>query len=135
MPMIFGLIKTLAGKVLSAVSGFSLRTWAIIGAAIAVALLTWLAYSWAWDRGAQSQKEKDEAVIAKCQSEVLALRTAVTAQNEAVEAMEKDAAHNSAKSGKAASDALKASDAARKKAASHGVGPDAMNALMLEVIQ
>lgn len=68
MGAILTAIKTFGGgfigKGVSLATGLSLRTWACIAGAAAAALLLWLAYSWAYDRGYEARKAADDKIFA-----------------------------------------------------------------------
>jgi len=137
MAAIWLFIKTLGGNAVSAASGFSLRTWAIIGAVLAILLLTWLAYCWAWDRGAASQQaiiDQKQARIDILAGDVLTLQAGIEDRNRQIEAYAAKERENAARAAKLAEDALAALTVARKREAARGAGPDAMNSFFSDIL-
>lgn len=120
--------------ILTFLSGVSVEAWARIGAIAAILLGLWLAYGWAYDRGAVAQKADDQIVIDQKQArieilagDVLTLQAGIEARNQQIEANAAKAREDAAAAARKASDALAALDAARKREAARGVGADAMN--------
>lgn len=125
----------------SLITGISARTWLILGGVAAAALAIWLAYCWAWDRGAAARAAIDAPEIAKLNGEVATLQGNVTTLQAAIEARNREieayAAAQRAKEAAAAQqakDALKALEAARKREAARGSGADAMNGFFSDIL-
>lgn len=143
MGAILAAIRTFGGGLLergtALATGLSLRTWLYILGAVATAVLIWLAYSWAWNRGADHQKEADGKVQQQLQDRITILTGDVetltagikdaNARAEAAVAREKTA---EAEAAAAAARKLADVEAARRREAARGAGADQMNAFFAE---
>lgn len=141
MAAIWLLIKSFGGSAISAASGLSLKTWLKIAAVAAAALLVWLAYCWAWDRGAASQKADDQVTIDQKQAridilagDVLALQTGIDDRNRQIDAYAAAQRAAAAAAAKQAKDTLASFAEARKREVSRGNGPDAMNDFFRDIL-
>jgi hypothetical protein len=136
MGAIITAIRTFGGGLLErgtqAVTGLSLRAWLYIAGAAASALFLWLAYSWAWNRGADHQKAADAKEISQLSDNVKALQAGITQANAQAAAAQAAAKAAEAKAAATVTAKLKDVEKARAKEAARGPGADQMNAFLRE---
>lgn len=133
-------IKALGGSAIEMASGLSFHTWAYIAAVAAIALLIWLAYSWAWDRGAAHQQAKDASEIARLTTDnatlkgnVATLQAGIDDRNRQIDAYAAAEHQREADAEKKAMAALDVLTASRAREKSRGFGPDPMNDFMSDI--
>lgn len=143
MGAILTAIKTfgggLIGKGVSIATGLSLRTWLYILGVVAAVVIIWLAYSWAWNRGADHQKEADAKVQQQLQDrigilagDVETLSAGIKDANARGEVAAARAKAAEAEAAAAAARKLADVEAARRREAARGAGADQMNAFFTE---
>ena len=120
----------------SLVTGLSLKTWLRIGAVAAVALLVWLAYCWAWDRGAASKQadlDREKAKVDILVDDIERLTKAINERNDTIEADAERAREASAAAAAQASDDLAAVDKAKASEETRGAGAANLNRFFDEI--